>query len=1126
MQRQEQTNTFQDGIMSDMHPLSATNTSMTDALNATIVTYNGNEMILQNDMGNARLYVDDEQDSYVHLTPGFKPLGVKEHGGILYIASINEKGEFELGSFPGPKFQDPNEFKSYALNPKELTKDKNNIPMFTTDYYDNVFPLLNDLSNVGTIIENSNLYKNISLVDSDKSECILKVGQEYLIRVGENNNLSTPDSKKLYKVKFINLENNKEITEELKDSVSYTNNISLQEDDIDESDYKYFPNIANTKLGIVFEFEDIDIFKLGQTYQLINDEQDVTIENKDILIDYDTKNPVLDVKYNGARYPQLTKDFEIIFQTLEYKTTSQVKVTHFYIKWELTSKIERNFTEEEKSGLSGSFYGELSENLYNDFNKTDKTNINNKNIYKLTYEDSNGNKNLCIVKLPKGDNKYILKYTIYPIWEKYSVFNCGSKDDEGNFVLNLHNDYKQTFSKWIISEEIDLELSPSLWGSTAQYVAAELEPRYLSGNHFMSNSDQKDIIKLGITGWEYDFLENADKIKNVWDGTEEEQFNFSRQEYSITSDDKLKPIEQALNDHTSYRAYQYIGTYDKSSKNTLNNLEYFNLKTGIIKGSLGLKENTQIYSINNKGGNKQSTLPFKIQKMDEGMCVIHPYYKTYNIKLGNIDILNQELKVDHTYWDIYKSFKGLNPLVEAVLNIVNQSSYYLYKDSTYNTEKNKKYTIPLLEQPEINQQINLLKNSLDLKISTTVIGPQGKVNNSNLTFYNKTDSDIHMLDQFIIVNCKWNTPRYDNNQCLLENERIDYNGLRNCLGNSNWGGFGSESKLNDYLLSCNEFPANAAPQGPGRWGQFNSWLYKIDCTDQNVEGKIKERIHLELKNNLDSKYVPYLIRSRKKESEDRYVDSFDNISNVTSVSKSYYPINEFENINANNSQFNRKNKKGLELGNNVSVLTPFIINQNKQPYNYVTIDKENQQFTYGFENIDSKHVNIRFYLQKNYIKSNLGIKSEDFNIEKIYIQGENSDTTELSNISKINSDVFGKDYFTYKLVQIIGTPINSNIKLTFNLVGNSDGVFTIRNLTAYEQYDLNSYKTYAICTYLGTRNLYVNSVASFKVGEDYNTCCYLPEPNYFIDQNNPTFTVTDEGYAKINNIETKIKIIQ
>ena len=62
----------------------------------------------------------------------------------------------------------------------------------------------------------------------------------------------------------------------------------------------------------------------------------------------DNKNPILDPDYNGARYPQLTNAFEVIFQTIEYKTQSYVQVSHFYIKWELISKIKRDFTEEEK----------------------------------------------------------------------------------------------------------------------------------------------------------------------------------------------------------------------------------------------------------------------------------------------------------------------------------------------------------------------------------------------------------------------------------------------------------------------------------------------------------------------------------------------------------------------------------------------------------------------------------------------------------------------------------------------------------------------------------------------------------------------------------------------------------
>ena len=37
------------GLVTDFHPLTTKNTTLTDALNATIVTTQGNEMVLQND---------------------------------------------------------------------------------------------------------------------------------------------------------------------------------------------------------------------------------------------------------------------------------------------------------------------------------------------------------------------------------------------------------------------------------------------------------------------------------------------------------------------------------------------------------------------------------------------------------------------------------------------------------------------------------------------------------------------------------------------------------------------------------------------------------------------------------------------------------------------------------------------------------------------------------------------------------------------------------------------------------------------------------------------------------------------------------------------------------------------
>ena len=49
------TNTFTKGLVMDFSPERTQNEVLTNALNATLLTFNGNEMSLQNDMGNARV---------------------------------------------------------------------------------------------------------------------------------------------------------------------------------------------------------------------------------------------------------------------------------------------------------------------------------------------------------------------------------------------------------------------------------------------------------------------------------------------------------------------------------------------------------------------------------------------------------------------------------------------------------------------------------------------------------------------------------------------------------------------------------------------------------------------------------------------------------------------------------------------------------------------------------------------------------------------------------------------------------------------------------------------------------------------------------------------------------------
>ena len=85
----------------DLHPLSTQNNTLSDALNATFVTKNGNEGVLQNDMGNA-LIQDSATGQMMELREGFSPVGMKEHGVILYIVSADKEGNGEIGTIPSP----------------------------------------------------------------------------------------------------------------------------------------------------------------------------------------------------------------------------------------------------------------------------------------------------------------------------------------------------------------------------------------------------------------------------------------------------------------------------------------------------------------------------------------------------------------------------------------------------------------------------------------------------------------------------------------------------------------------------------------------------------------------------------------------------------------------------------------------------------------------------------------------------------------------------------------------------------------------------------------------------------------------------------------------------------------
>ena len=85
--RKEAINTFQEGLNYDLNPITTPNNVLTDCVNGTFITFNGDELALQNDAGNTKILIPGTTDNYVKLSPGFYPLGIKEYGGVLYIVS-------------------------------------------------------------------------------------------------------------------------------------------------------------------------------------------------------------------------------------------------------------------------------------------------------------------------------------------------------------------------------------------------------------------------------------------------------------------------------------------------------------------------------------------------------------------------------------------------------------------------------------------------------------------------------------------------------------------------------------------------------------------------------------------------------------------------------------------------------------------------------------------------------------------------------------------------------------------------------------------------------------------------------------------------------------------------------
>lgn len=258
-------NTFGDGLIMDFAPDNTQATCLTHALNATLLTMNGNELSLQNDMGNGRVET-------AYLPDGYVPVGTCEFGDIIYIVSYNPiTNKSQIGCFPSPERN---------ISSKELSGIKTtfNLEEFTksTEFgfretisnsvkrviYDNKL-------NPGDkfIVHSGDIHDNISRISDygNKSHIIGAFPKQFKINVvaiedsGKINYLNS--DLKWYDDFYINQESTSNSNKP--DIDSYRNILS--------SGYSVFQSKVSGKLAILIELERIQTF--NSTHEVLKSEK-------------------------------------------------------------------------------------------------------------------------------------------------------------------------------------------------------------------------------------------------------------------------------------------------------------------------------------------------------------------------------------------------------------------------------------------------------------------------------------------------------------------------------------------------------------------------------------------------------------------------------------------------------------------------------------------------------------------------------------------------------------------------------------------------------------------------------------------------------------------------------------
>jgi hypothetical protein len=219
--RKAAVNTFTDGLMMDANPLITAQSCLTDCLNGTLITYNGNEFTLQNDMGNVKL-------EKAKLPDGFVPIGMKEYGGIIYMTLLNPvTNECEIGSMPSP---------SYETQPTDRGEGNDTV----------------DISSESMI--NDGVFNDYFIKLFEFEQLTLNPGDMYGIAYQVTSGIDPIKSKNVYNVELYAVD--KDNKQHKIDDPTFLNKIA-----VGNEDYVYMDKAVSAVLGLKISLQEIDWFE-------------------------------------------------------------------------------------------------------------------------------------------------------------------------------------------------------------------------------------------------------------------------------------------------------------------------------------------------------------------------------------------------------------------------------------------------------------------------------------------------------------------------------------------------------------------------------------------------------------------------------------------------------------------------------------------------------------------------------------------------------------------------------------------------------------------------------------------------------------------------------------------------